>query len=194
MNTSNASASLSSTPTKPASQLAVLAPLVRIALGGLLIFSGYMKLGIYDFGGYLPDAMGGRLPVLSPLDFAFSIKGFKMGLPDGLVSILAYVVPWTELLAGVFIVIGLWTRGAALLAMAMLAAFTLGIISVIGRGLDVNCPCFGAIKLFCSGAIGPCHIVRNSGFMAACLFLLWTGSGPLAFDRAGSCKATPTPA
>jgi len=172
---------------KPITLADIIAPPVRVALGGLLIFSGYMKLGIYDFGG--------NLLVLSPLDFAFAIKGFKMGLPDGLVSVLAYVVPWTELIAGVFIVLGMWTRGAALLALIMLASFTLGVISVIGRGLDVNCPCFGAIKLFCSGAIGPCHIVRNSGFMAASLVLLWSGSGAFSIDAAArGCKTAPKPA
>ncbi len=170
----------------PPSRLAIIAPLVRIALGGLLIFSGYMKLGIYDFGD--------RLPVLSPLDFAFAIKGFKLGFSDTLVSILAFVVPWSELTAGLFILIGLWTRGAALLAIIMLASFTAGIISVIARGLDVNCPCFGAIKLFCSGAIDPCHIVRNSGFIVAALFLLYTGSGPLAIDQhRAACSASPKP-
>ena len=167
------------------SRLSLAAPLVRLALGGLLIFSGYMKLGIYDFEHVLPK----RLPVLSPLDFAFAIKGFKLGIPDNAVSVLAYVVPWAELIAGLFIVLGLWTRSASLLALIMLGSFTLGIMSVIARDLDVNCPCFGAIKLFCSGAIGPCHIVRNSGFMAASLFLIWAGGGPLALDRRVACKS-----
>ncbi len=164
--------------------LSVVAPLVRIALGGLLIFSGWMKLGIYDFA-FLKDLAPGFFPlrVLSPQDFAFSINGFKMGLPDELTRFLAYTIPWGEMFIGLAIFAGLWARSACWLAILMLASFTAGIISVITRGLDVNCPCFGAIKLFCSGAIGPCHVVRNSGFMAAAAFILWVGSGPLSVDR-----------
>ncbi|MGQ0628855.1 MAG: DoxX family protein [Phycisphaerales bacterium] len=158
--------------------LGALALLLRVALGGLLMFSGWVKLGIADFG---------VLPVLSPLDFAYSIKGFKMGLPDGLVEVMAFAIPWGEFIIGAFILLGLWTRAAAALSMIMMVSFTAGILSVIARGLDVNCPCFGAIKLFCSGAIGPCHVVRNSGFFLAGLFIALIGPGFLSLD--GVCGA-----
>lgn len=155
--------------------LGVLALVARFALGGLLMFSGWVKLGIADFG---------FLPILSPLDFAYSIKGFKMGLPDGLVEVMAFSIPWGEFGIGLLLLLGLWTRAAAALSCVMMVAFTAGIISVIARGLDVNCPCFGAIKLFCSGAIGPCHILRNSGFFLAGLFVAIAGGGLLSVDRA----------
>jgi len=157
------------------SPFALLSPLVRLALGGLMVFSGWMKLGISDLGGLMPQ-------ILSPLDFAYSIKGFKMGLSDEVVTLLAFVVPWAELVAGLAVVLGLWTRAGAALIGAMMIAFMAGIASLMVRGLDVNCPCFGAIKLFCSGPLGACHLVRNTGFLLAAVYLMAFGPGPLALE------------
>lgn len=153
--------------------------LVRVALGGLLAFSGWMKLGLHTELGLQSIV---PLKALTPMDFYFAINGFKMGLPEPLMVAMSFVIPWAEFLIGLALVFGVWARSAALLAAFMMVGFTAGIASVITRGLDVNCPCFGAIKLFCPSQIGPCHIVRNSGFFLAALWVLALGGGWLSVD------------
>lgn len=185
----------------PMRKLAVLSPVVRLALGGLMAFSGWMKLGLHTSLG-LQSVL--PLRTLDPQDFVFAINGFKLGLPAPVIVFLAFAVAWAEFFSGLALILGWMTRGAALLVALMMAGFMAGIASLMARGLDVNCPCFGAIKLFCTGPMGACHLVRNTGFMAAAMWLVLLGPGAFSLDRLigparepkGGCapKATPEPA
>ena len=150
---------------------------LRLVLGGILVFSGWLKLGISSFGG--------TLGTIDPQSVLFAIKKFEipilMDQPD-VMTFLAYAVPWVELVTGVALLLGLWTRGAAWIVALMMAAFTAGIIGVVARGLDVDCPCFGAIKFLCPSRVGTCHIVRNILLMVGAIVLAKLGYGALGFD------------
>lgn len=149
---------------------------LRLALGGLMLFSGWMKLGIRTFDGVLPG------PVRDSLDFYFAINAFKMGLPQEVMRAMSGIIPWAEFLAGLLVLIGLWTRAASMLIGLMMVAFILGIASVMLRGIEADCPCFGSIKLFCGAKLGSCHLIRNTIILAVSLLLMRTGGGLLAFD------------
>jgi uncharacterized membrane protein YphA (DoxX/SURF4 family) len=157
--------------------LGALAVPLRLGLGGLMMFSGWMKLGFRFLDGALPA------PVRDQLDFYFAINGFKMGLHPELTRALSGAIPWAELMAGLLLVVGLWARPAAVVIGAMMLGFMGGIASVIIRGLDAKCPCFGSIKLFCGAEIGACHLVRNSILLAMSLYIVAVGPGPLSIDR-----------
>lgn len=135
----------------------------RVLLGAIFVVAGYLKIS-------------------DPQAFAFAVKGFKI-LPDHLIIPAAFTLPCIEILAGVLLVVGLWTRGAAVAILLMLIAFTAGQASVIHRGLDVKCSCFGNLEWPCSGAIGTCHLVRNSVLMLMAIIATALGPGPLAIDR-----------
>jgi len=152
-------------------------PLVlRLVLGALLLLSGTMKLGLFKALGVVPLAM-------DPLDFAFSLKAFKLGFSDGTIGLLTYAVPWGEALVGALLVLGLWTRAASLGAIVLMLAFAAGIGSLIQRDIPVNCPCFGKLKLFCGDRpLGFCHLLRNSAFALAGAVILWLGPGYLSLD------------
>jgi putative oxidoreductase len=152
---------------------------VRLALGGLMAFSGWMKLGLHTELG-----LQGVLPLksLTPQDFVFAIKGFQLGLPEPVMVLLAFVIAWLELLAGLMLIAGWKARSAGLVVVVLMAGFAAGIASLMVRGLDVNCPCFGAIKLFCTGPMGACHLVRNTGFALAGVWVVVFGAGPWAVD------------
>lgn len=136
---------------------------VRVLLGAIFVLAGYLKIE-------------------DPQAFAFAIKGFKI-LPDHLIVSAAFVLPCIEILAGVLLIVGLWARSAAIVIFLMLLAFTAGQFSVIQRGLDVKCTCFGNLEWPCSGAIGTCHLVRNSVLMLMAIVAATLGPGPLAIDR-----------
>jgi uncharacterized membrane protein YphA (DoxX/SURF4 family) len=136
---------------------------LRLVLGGLFVFAGVMK-------------------VQDTQNFAFAVHGFKL-LPQHLEILAAFTLPWIEIVAGAMLLLGLWTRASAGVIGLMTLAFLGGIISVIYREMDVKCSCFGKFEFPCAGAIGYCHVARNTVMIAmAAAIVLW-GPGPIAVDR-----------
>lgn len=144
---------------------------VRLALAGLFAFSGVVKLN-------------------DPQAFAFSVKAFEI-LPDHLAVLATFAIPWTELLCAACLLLGLWTRAAAVILALTLAIFIAGIASVLSRGLSVNCGCFGGFKLACTGPLGLCNILQNSVLLLAALAVAALGHGRLGID--GLCAGLETP-
>ncbi len=82
------------------------------------------------------------LPKLAdPPSFAHMIYNYRL-LPGTLVNVFALVLPWLELLAGVALLLGLWTRASAALTGLLLVVFV-GAVSVnLLRGNAIECGCF----------------------------------------------------
>lgn len=140
--------------------------LLRLVLGGLFIFAASMKL--YDLQA-----------------FNDSVRAFEL-VPDNAdhaIVLLTFIVPWIELLCGTLLLLGLWTRSAALVLSFLLICFIGGVFSVLARGMHVTCGCFGKFEVPCTGPIGTCHIVRNTVLLAVSVVVLWKGPGSLALDR-----------
>ena len=97
----------------------------RIVLGGLFVYAGAVK-------------------ALAPLDFAQGIRNYQL-VGQSLSFIAALVLPWLEILAGAFLVAGVWKRGAALVVSGLLVFFIILTAVTMIRGLDIDCGCFGAI-------------------------------------------------
>ncbi len=98
----------------------------RLVLGGLFIYAGAVK-------------------VLDPLDFAQDIRNYRL-VGQSLSFIAAIVLPWLEILAGAFLIAGLWRRGAALVITGLLVFFIVLTAVTMARGLDVDCGCFGSLS------------------------------------------------
>jgi uncharacterized membrane protein YphA (DoxX/SURF4 family) len=96
--------------------------LARLVLGGIFIYASIDK-------------------IVQPLEFAKIIKNYQI-LPGFLITLPALVLPWLELLAGVLLVAGIWTRSAAWLLSLLLLAFILALGVNAFRGIDVSCGCF----------------------------------------------------
>lgn len=80
--------------------------------------------------------------ISAPDAFAASVHAYRL-LPYVSVNIVALIVPWLELLCGVFLVTGVKLRASALLVTILLALFTIAMISALVRGLNIDCGCFG---------------------------------------------------
>lgn len=153
-------------PAPPARQsiaLGLLLLVLRLALGGLFLFAAYTKWE-------------------DPQKFVFAVLGFKF-LPEHLAVLATYAVPWTEAVASVLLILGRWSRAAAAVLALMLIAFMVGIVSVIIRGIDVKCTCFGGYDLLCTGSAGWCNIGQNALLLAVALLLAFKGGGLLSDDR-----------
>jgi uncharacterized membrane protein YphA (DoxX/SURF4 family) len=79
--------------------------------------------------------------ILDPRDFALQVATYQI-LPLPLVNLQAIVLPWVELTAGILLVLGLWTRGAALVTCGMNAMFIVAIAMALAADLQLQCGCF----------------------------------------------------
>ncbi len=146
-----------------------LSLLGRIGAGQIFIFAGLIK-------------------VTDPQSVADSIVAFGLLDKDSefhrtLISLAAYMLPWTEIIAGVLLVMGLFTRAAAGV-LFLLMAFFIGLIYKIAivDGQILTCGCFGDIQLFCKGPLDECNLIQN-GVIAFLAFLpLVIGGGRASAD------------
>ena len=130
--------------------------MLRLLVGGVFLYAAYTKL---------------RQPWLV---FAMSIDSYRM-LPEWAVLTIARVVPWLELTIGLMVVAGLWLRYSAAAASLMLAAFFGVMLYTYGRGMQIDCGCFGLGE-----ALGPKTLARDGLLVAASVLLAWSGfrAGP----------------
>lgn len=150
----------------------------RLVLGGLFGLAAFKKLQ-------------------DPQSFAEAIKGFKIIDPatqGHLIVSGAFAIPWVEMTAAVLLVLGLWTRAAALTIGLALLGFIAALVSVITRDLDAGCSCFGDLELFCPRGVGWCQVARNALLLLPAAYLVWRGGGRIALDRQSrGCAPGPDP-
>ena len=101
----------------------VIGLLARMVLGVVLIVAGAIKLP-------------------SPAASARAVRAFQI-LPYDLAGYLGYALPAVEVLVGLLLVAGLFTRASAAVGGLLMLAFVIGIISAWMRGLNIDCGCFG---------------------------------------------------
>lgn len=99
--------------------------LFRLVLAGILGFAGLTKL---------VEPNGAREAII-----AYRIPG----MTGQVAGVLGWALPAGEVLLAVLLLIGLFTRWAALATAALMAAFIVGIASVWARGYSIDCGCFG---------------------------------------------------
>ncbi len=78
----------------------------------------------------------------TPEIFAGSIEAYKI-LPLAIVNVFALVLPWIELLCGLFLLAGVRLRASAFLLSMLLILFVFAILSAMMRNLNIDCGCFG---------------------------------------------------
>lgn len=98
---------------------------VRVALGALLAVAGLLKA--HD---------GATLT-------AAAIAAYRI-VPAWVVAPLGVALPYLEILLGVYLVAGLFTRVAALVASLQFALFAAAVASLVIRGIAADCGCFGS--------------------------------------------------
>lgn len=137
-----------------------VALVLRIGLGGVFLAAGGLKVGHIDI-------------------FASEITGFQL-LPHPFIAPLALLLPFLELMIGVYLVLGLFTRFAAWFAALEMAVFAGAILSAVLRGIHTSCGCFGPSD---TATTSWTEVGRDLGFaLAGVIIALWA-PGALALDR-----------
>ena len=134
----------------------------RLLIGGMFVYASIYK-------------------VFDPADFSVSIRNYLI-IPASWSNIVALTLPWIEIVAGVFLILGIQVRPSALLTTGMLGVFLGAIIYAYSIGLDIDCGCFGSAATS-GGRIGVIHIARDVALFLVSLFILVSDHGNLSVAR-----------
>jgi putative oxidoreductase len=83
--------------------------------------------------------------ILAPADFAKIIYGYAL-FPHAVINLIAILLPFIELVAGLALVLGIYPRSAVLIINAMLVAFIIVLSINLIRGHEFDCGCFSVEK------------------------------------------------
>lgn len=115
--------------------------------------------------------------ILHPATFALSVATYQI-LPLHYINAMAVLLPWLELNAGLALVLGLWTRPAALCVAGMTVLF-LGalIVAIRGQIQMTSCGCFAPEAEAAMKTIGWGYVYRDMGYLGAALYVALLDDG-----------------
>ncbi len=150
--------------------------IVRLWIGGLFTWSGVTKLNHFEA-------------------FEKAALNYHI-LPETLTKIYALMLPWVEILAGGYLMLGLFTHFAALLVILMMASFIIAIGAALFRGDDLDCGCFVGGK---TEPVTPKKLVEDFILLGFSIYLFivrpgfWSVDNFLRVKEAEEIKKEPTP-
>ncbi|MCA9303458.1 MAG: DoxX family membrane protein [Phycisphaerales bacterium] len=151
---------------------------LRVGLGGVFCLAAWTKMGDIQ-------------------SFAEAIKGFKVldaKTHEHLIINAAFTMPWVEMIAGVLLVLGMWTRASAAVVALMLVVFMAALLHVIFNDVPADCSCFGDLSVVCPSTVGWCQVIRDVVLLAPAVYLIWRGGGKLGLDALCGQKSAQKPA
>ncbi|MBU1023354.1 DoxX family membrane protein [bacterium] len=94
---------------------------IRLLIGLMFIFASYEK-------------------IIKPEGFLKAVVEYNI-LPDQIAPFFAVVLPWIEMVVGVFLVLGLFIRASGLIIFILMLIFELAIIINLVQGNKLDCGC-----------------------------------------------------
>ena len=126
--------------------------LARLILGGVLITAGWLK-------------------AFNTADAENAVRAYQV-LPLQVADLVGITLPWIEIALGLFLILGVATRFAAIAGGLIMVIFIIAIAQAGIRGLSIDCGCFGG-----GGAVEPGktkylqEIGRDLGFALLALYI-----------------------
>lgn len=139
--------------------------LVRLGLAAVWLVAGLLKVG-------------------SPQQSIQAVRAYELPIPDALVNLIGYGLPWFEVALGLLLLAGLLTRPVAIVSAIVLVLFMIGVASAWARGLTIDCGCFGG-----GGEVAPgetqylSELFRDTGFLLLAGWLIWRPRSKFSLDR-----------
>ncbi len=141
-----------------------ISTVVRVVLGGVLLVAGGLK-------------------VIDPQSSVQAVQAYEL-LPEELARIVGWGLPFVEIAVGLLLILGLFTRAAAITAGILMVAFIAAVAWAAARGLSIDCGCFGG-----GGQVAPgqtaygAEILRDVGLLLAAGWLAWQPHSRYALDH-----------
>ena len=141
--------------------------LFRLILGGVLLVAGALK-------------------VTDPYSSATSVRAYQI-LPVDLANFLGFVLPFAEVVIGIFLIVGIWVRLNAIAGGALMVMFSIAIGQAWARGISLDCGCFGKGGLLDSDELPvwnyTLEIARDIVLAAFAVYIYRFPQGKLGFDK-----------
>lgn len=112
--------------------------LFRIIVGFVFVYAGILKIS-------------------DPAGFSDAINNYDL-LPLSFVNFFAITLPWIEVVAGLFLMFGISVKENSFIISVMLVVFIFAIVISLGRGLNIECGCFGTSS---GTKVGLIKLVEN---------------------------------
>lgn len=143
-----------------------ISTIMRIGLAGVLLWSGGAK-------------------VSEPRQAVMAVQAYEI-LPTSVGEFVGYALPLFELALGLALLLGVATRISAVVSGALMTAFVVGVASAWGRGLSIDCGCFGGGGAVAEGEANYLPVLlRDAGFAAMAAWLVVFPATRWALDRGG---------
>lgn len=133
---------------------------LRILLGALFIFSAATKMADLNY-------------------FVKSLENYKL-LPAESLNLFALIIPWIELLIGIFLIIGFFVKESALIGSIMMIVFIIAIGISLARGLNIDCGCFGTVD---GSKVGISKLIEDFIILLGFVWLTIKGSYFIALSK-----------
>ena len=141
--------------------------LFRLILGGVLLVAGALKVN-------------------DPYSSATSVRAYQI-LPVDLANFLGFVLPFAEVVIGIFLIVGIWVRLNAIAGGALMVMFIIAIGQAWARGISLDCGCFGKGGLLESDELPvwnyTLEIARDIVLAAFAVYIYRFPQGKLGFDK-----------
>jgi uncharacterized membrane protein YphA (DoxX/SURF4 family) len=135
----------------------------RLVVGTVWVVAGVLKL---------PD----------PAASVRAVRAYQL-LPEAIVPTVGHALPVVEVALGLCLLLGLLTRGTAVLSTLLMLAFVVGIASAWARGLQIECGCFGGGGFDADATSKyPGEIARDLALAAASAWLVVRPRTRLSLD------------
>lgn len=109
----------------PSSSRVILRLLSQVAVGVVFLYAG-----------------GQKIFVSGVMQFASDVENFRL-LPESMVPLVAYFLPWWEMVTGLCLILSIQRKGAIVSGLLMTLLFFVVIFWAWSQGLDLSCGCFG---------------------------------------------------
>jgi len=154
----------------------------RVILGGAIAASGFLKIG--NLVKVVIQNMSQQGVPTKPQTVQ-DVNNYQLGfIPDWMQSTIGYAMPIIEILLGLAILVGLWTRWTAALGGLMMLVYIVAISSAWARGLTISCGCFGPSHQLGEG-VKPMYwldILRDIGLLICAVWIVLFPRSPLSVD------------
>ena len=103
-----------------------------------------------------------------PSSFAHEILNYHI-IPFPLINFFAMILPWVEILCGIFLIAGVRIKANAAISALFMLIFIIAIGSAMARGLNINCGCFAGHTVL----VGWPKIMEDLGLLLLSLCLYY---------------------
>jgi uncharacterized membrane protein YphA (DoxX/SURF4 family) len=132
----------------------IMVIIVRLILGAVFIYASIDKIA-------------------HPAAFAKAIYNYQI-LPIFLINLTAIILPWLELILGLFLVIGLFREGSVCIVTGLLVIFFGAMVFNLARGLDTHCGCFSTNTDGPNNTPMAWYTIRDGVFLLPAIYMSYS--------------------